>query len=185
MKNNKQVIKFLVKFFVTYFLLFGVYSAYLHKTQQKTSLFSCSPITNTVANNVKIAANWFGYHIYTEQNSKELSIKLIVGGNYTARVIEGCNSISVIILFLAFIIAFSGSFKATVLYGLFGGVLIYTINILRIIALSLLIYKYPQFENPLHTLIFPTIIYGLVFILWIIWVRYFSNHKNKKNAKTV
>ncbi len=180
MKNNKPVILFLVKFFVTYFLLFGIYSTYLHTKQVKTPLFSCAPITKVVANHTKMVAKWLGYHIYTEQHTEELSIKLIVGGNYTARVIEGCNSVSIIILFLAFIIAFSGSLKATFLFGLLGSLLIYAINILRIIALSLLLYKYPQYQEPLHTLIFPAIIYGLVFILWIIWVRHFSYHKRQK-----
>jgi exosortase family protein XrtF len=184
-KNNKPVIIFLVKFFVTYFLLFGFYSAYLHKMQQKTPVFSCAPITETVANHTKIVAKWFGYNIFTEQHSKELSIKLLVGGNYTARVIEGCNSVSIIILFLAFIIAFSGSIKATALFGLIGSLLIYSINILRIIALSLLLYRYPQYQEPLHTLVFPAIIYGLVFVLWIIWVRQFSRHKTQKNEKKV
>lgn len=185
MKKNKPVILFIVKFFVSYFLLFAIYATYLHKTQKRLPLFSCAPITKMVANNAKTVAGWFGYHIYTEQHKKELSIKLLVGGNYTARVIEGCNSVSVIILFLAFIIAFSGSFKATVFYGLIGSVLIYSINILRIIALSLLLYKYPQFQSLLHTLIFPAIIYGLVLILWVIWVRYFSHHKETKNEKEV
>jgi len=180
-KNNKPVIIFLVKFFTTYFLLFAVYSTYLHKTQKKVPLFSCAPITKTVANHTKMVARWFGYNIYTRQHDRELSIKLIVGGNYTARVIEGCNSVSVIILFLAFIIAFSGSIKATVLFGLLGSLLIYSVNILRIIALSLLLYRFPQFQEPLHTLVFPAIIYGLVFVLWVIWVRHFSHQKDVKS----
>jgi len=182
-KNNKPVIIFLVKFFVTYFVLFSIYSSYLHKYQVKVPLFSCDKITNTVANHTKIVAKWMGYHIYSEQHDKELSVKLIVGGNYTARVIEGCNSVSVIILFLAFIIAFSGSFKATLLFGLFGSFFIYSINILRIVALTLLLYKYPEYQEVLHALIFPAIIYGLVFVLWIVWVRQFSHHKKIKNDK--
>lgn len=182
MKKNKPVLIFLVKFFITYSVLFAIYSTFLQKSQIRAPLFSCDKITNTVANHTKIIARWMGYHIYTEQHDKELSIKLIVGGNYTARVIEGCNSVSVIILFLAFIIAFSGSFKATFLYGFFGSFLIYSINILRIVALTLLLYKYPEYQEVLHTLIFPAIIYGLVFVLWVIWVRHFSNHKKKKNA---
>ena len=180
MKNNKPVIIFLLKFFAAYFLLFGIYSTYLHKTQQRTPLFSCAPVTKTVANHTKMVAKWLGYNIDTEQHERELSIKLIVGGNYTARVIEGCNSVSIVILFLAFIIAFSGSLKATFIFGLVGSLLIYSVNILRIIALSLLLYRYPQFQEPLHTLVFPAVIYGLVFVLWIVWVRHFSHHKELK-----
>jgi len=35
LKKNKAIIVFLVKFFATYFILFGAYSFYLNKTQQK------------------------------------------------------------------------------------------------------------------------------------------------------
>lgn len=175
MKKNKTIIIFLVKFFTTYFILFGAYSLYLHSTQQKEDVFVCSPITNTVARHVNKTARMLGYDAKIEQNVDELSIAFVLNGQYVSRIIEGCNSISVIILFLSFIIAFSGSLKNTVLFGLFGSLLIYIVNILRIIALSILYHKYPEYQSELHDLLFPSIIYGLTFVLWITWVKYFSN----------
>lgn len=175
MRKNRTIIIFLVKFFATYFILFGIYSYYLHKTQQKANVFSCSPVTVIVGNHVAQLSNLMGYNASVEQNKDELSMRFILDGKYVSRIIEGCNSFSIIILFLAFIIAFSGSIKATILFGLFGSVLIYIVNLLRIIALSILYYRFPEYQDILHNLFFPAVIYGLIFILWITWVKYFSN----------
>ena len=182
MKKNKAIIVFLVKFFATYFILFGAYSFYLNKTQQKSDVFVCSPITSTVANHVYKVSEMLGYDSQIEQHTDELSIKYMLDGVYVARIVEGCSSISIIILFLSFIIAFSGNIWSTILFGLFGSVLIYVVNILRIIALSVLLIKYPQHEMILHDLLFPAIIYGLTFILWITWVKFFSNLNRKTHG---
>jgi exosortase family protein XrtF len=139
-------------------------------------------MTKIVAQHVQKMSNLLGYDAYVEQNTNELSMKYVLNGKYVSRIIEGCNSVSIIILFLAFIIAFSGSLKDTILFGIFGAALIYLVNIFRIIALSILYYKFPEYQDILHNLVFPSIIYGLTFVLWITWVKYFS-HINK-NAST-
>jgi len=159
-----------------------MYSFYLNKTQQKATVFSCSPITKTIASHVQKLSNIMGYNASVEQNTGELSMKFMLNGEYVSRIIEGCNSVSIIILFVAFIIAFSGGFKATLLYGLFGSTLIYVVNLLRIIGLSILYHRFPEYQDILHDLVFPSIIYGLTFILWLTWVKYFSNIN--KNAAT-
>ena len=182
MHKNKAIVVFLVKFFATYFILFGVYSFYLNKTQQKSDVFVCSPLTHTVATHVYKTAKMLGYDAEIEQHSEELSIKFMLNGSYVSRIIEGCNSVSIIILFLSFIIAFSGSFIKTFLFGLFGSILIYIVNVLRIIALSVLYHKFPEYQTILHDLLFPSIIYGLTFMLWVTWVKFFANLKTKANG---
>lgn len=174
MKKRKTIIKFLVKFFVTYFVLVGIYSIYLKQTQQKSPVFSCSPITKTVAEHTEYVARLLGYPTGIQQSKDELSVIFFVGDVYAVPIVEGCNSISVIILFLSFIIAFAGSLKATIIFGIVGSIAIYFINILRILALSKLMYLYPEYQDILHNLFFPAIIYGTVFILWLIWVNRFS-----------
>lgn len=184
LQKNRTIIIFLVKFFATYFILSGIYSIYLKQTQEKTDFFSCSPITRTVADHVQKTANLIGYEAYVEQHTDELSMKFILDGKYVSRIIEGCSSISIIILFLSFIIAFAGSLKATILFGLFGAVLIYIVNILRIIALSVLYFRFPKYQEILHNLLFPAVIYGLTFVLWITWVKFYSNiNKNEPTKK--
>jgi exosortase family protein XrtF len=164
-------------------VLFGLYSLYLKATQIKEPAFVCSPITKTVANHTQKVLNVLGYHVVTENHPKELSVKLLVSGNYTARVIEGCNSVSLIILFIAFIVAFPGRLKVTILYALTGSAIIYVVNVLRIGFLTMILYKYPDEKGFFHNLLFPLIIYGLVFLLWVVWVNLFSKYKKIKNAK--
>ncbi len=174
MQSNKTVIIFLIKFFGTYALLFLIYSFYLSATQTSSELYSCAPITKTVANQSKMLLNAFGYTSEIEQSENELSIRLIINNKDIARVIEGCNSISIIILFIAFIVSFSGKFKTTFLYIIFGSLLIYFINIFRISVIAIALYEYPQYEYIFHDIIFPAIIYGVTFLLWVIWVFKFS-----------
>lgn len=180
MKRKKTIIKFLLKFFITYFVLVAAYSFYLKQTQQKGNAFSCAPITKLVAEHSHQLANFLGYQTSIEQHDEELSIKFFVGDIYTARIVEGCNSVSIIILFLSFIIAFAGSLGATIIFGTVGILIIYTVNIVRIMALSMLLYKYPQYENVLHNLLFPAAIYGTIFLLWVIWVNRFSYLKKSR-----
>lgn len=120
-----------------------------------------------------------GYKIETHQNTNELSIAFVVNDIYVARIIEGCTSVSVMILFLAFIIAFSGSAKNTIWFGITGVLLIYATNIFRIVFMSIVTYHYPKLSDVLHDIIFPGIIYGMVFILWIVWVAKFASINKK------
>ncbi|MFK5879638.1 MAG: exosortase family protein XrtF [Flavobacteriaceae bacterium] len=174
MKKNKVVILFLVKFFVVYFLLTSLYSFYLSTSQETTSVFACAPVTNTVSNHAQWACELLGYDIVTFQNPKELSVTFLVNDKIISKIVEGCTSISIMILFLAFITAFSGTIKNTLWFSVIGLTLIYTANIFRIVFLTLVIYHYPELSNVLHDIVFPGIIYGMVFILWIIWVKKYA-----------
>ncbi len=169
----------MVKFFAVYFSLTLLYSLYLNASQVTEGVFACAPITKMVTQHSEYVTELFGYNVYTDQNFNELSYMFMVNESYVVRIVEGCSSVSVIILFLSFIIAFSGKLKATLVFGLFGVILIYITNILRIVFLALAIYHFPEYQAILHKLIFPLIIYGMVFILWVIWVRKFANINKK------
>lgn len=137
--------------------------------------------TNLVAKQCDVLLHAVGYDARIAPHPEELSMKLIINDKFVARVVEGCNSISVIILFISFIVAFAGKFKATFLYILSGSVLIYIVNLVRIVILSIGLYNYPWRREILHTVIFPLIIYGMVFLLWMFWVNRFSKLE-KANA---
>ena len=169
----KPFLLFLGKFFLVYLILTSIYRIYIAT--------SCDDCIDGITENVSVL---------TEKLSNLIGVKLSVVPNYmnynivynnkvTARIIEGCNAISVIILFIAFIVAFSGKLKQTLFFILGGSLFIYVLNILRIIVLSILIYYYPSQEHILHGVIFPLIIYGAVFILWVIWVNKFSKYATK------
>lgn len=181
MKKNKAVILFLLRFFVSYFILSGLYQWYLIENQEIEPKFSCSPITRIVTEHTVSTGNALGFQFKSEQHTEELSLKLFTNNHYIARIVEGCNSISVIVLFWAFVIAFKGNWKKTILFGLISSFLIYFMNILRIVFLGVALDAYPQYSNFLHKIIFPAIIYGFIFLLWVIWVKYFATPKDSEN----
>lgn len=177
MKNNKTVILFLIKFFGTYALLFLLYSFYLSKNQNEVTFYSCDSVTEVVAIQSNFLINCFGYNSEIIQSNNELSYQVIIDKKPIARVIEGCNSVSIIILFIAFIVAFSGKFKQTLLFIVVGSLLIYAINVFRIAVITVALYKFPEYEYVLHDIVFPALIYGLTFMLWIVWVTKFSKQR--------
>lgn len=177
MKSNRFIIYFLLKFFGVYALLFIIYTSYLNKAQVINPSHSCEPITKIVAEQSNFLLNIFGYNSEILQSENEFSIQLIVEGKFVARVIEGCTSISIIILFISFIVAFSGKLKVTLYYILIGSLIIYSFNVLRIAVITICLYEFPEYQELLHNIVFPLIIYGITFLLWMLWVLKFSKIK--------
>lgn len=156
-------------FMGSYLLMSVLYGLYL-KVSENGNYFP-DFVTNLVAQQSSAVLDAFGYNSILVPDSIAQGMLLTIDNKYTVNIVEGCNSISVIILFITFIIAFAENFKKTLLFLFAGVVLIYIVNLLRIAILTVALYKYPQYENLLHSVVFPGIIYSMVFILWMIWVR--------------
>lgn len=165
----KSALGFIIKFFLVYIVLTFVYSLYLSNFEEEPD-----GVTRIVADQTASIIDAFGYDSEVVQHTTEPTMKLLVETAYVGRIVEGCNSISVLILFITFVIAFTGNFKNTLLFVIIGSVCIYVANLFRIVVLGIGLYRFPQHENILHHIIFPTIIYGMVFLLWMFWVRKFS-----------
>ena len=168
-KKYKSVIQFIVLFLGTYIVLSAIYAYYL-----KVSVSSGFPpdyLTNLVARQSAAVLDAFGYNAVLEVSTIKKGVLLTIENRYTVNIVEGCNAASVIILFVSFIISFAEKFKKTALFLLAGAVLIYVVNILRIAVLTIALYKFPEYQDVLHSVLFPAVIYGMVFILWIVWVK--------------
>jgi len=146
-----------------------MYSYYLDKSQGGS--FYPDYFTHLVAKQSSVLIEWMGYASKIEPHEAEASQKLYVNKEFMVRIVEGCNAASIIILFISFIISFAEKFKKTLLFLLGGGLLIYIVNLIRIAILTVMYYEYPQYQEILHSVVFPAIIYGMVFLLWMIWVR--------------
>ena len=168
---------FLGKFVLTYLVLTFVYQMYLNRFDSEA--LEVDDFTKAVASQTEKLLLVFGADAATERHPFEACIKLFYKGQYIARIVEGCNSLSVIILFISFIVAFTGKFKHTILFITFGSVLIHVLNISRIAILAVLLYNYPEQEHFLHGVVFPLFIYAVVFILWVIWVNKYSLYAGK------
>ncbi len=185
MKNTisqyKPFFIFLIKFLLFYVVFAFVYKAYLGQYDVEKN--EVDYFTKAVAHQTKQFMLVFTDDAQSIKHSEEPSIKIFYKQKYVARVIEGCNAISVMILFAAFVFAFSILWKKTVLYILFGIVLLHILNVIRIAFLSFALYYYPNYQELLHETIFPLFIYGVVFILWILWVTKYSGYVKRTSAK--
>jgi exosortase family protein XrtF len=164
-KKYHPALAFVLRFFVVYILLTFVYNYYLGSFESKPDA-----VTIAVAQQCKSIMESINYESATNIFEGESYVRFLVKGKPTAVIVEGCNSISVIILFLSFIIAFKGSLLNTLWFVLAGSIVIYLANLARIVLLLIGYYEIPQYKDFLHTIIFPLIIYGIVFIMWMIWV---------------
>ncbi|MHC0439975.1 exosortase family protein XrtF [Flavobacterium sp. 3-210] len=168
----KPFLIFIGTFFFAYILLTIIYKFYLNGFNP----LEIDEISKFVGQNVEQLMQFFNSDISIVKSLSQPSLEVWYNKRFTIRIVEGCNAVSVIILFVSFVIAFSGKFKTTLLFILFGSLFIYVLNILRIAFLTVLLFKYPEHEHFLHGVLFPLIIYGLVFTLWVIWVNKFSKY---------
>jgi exosortase family protein XrtF len=134
-------------------------------------------VTHYVARQSSGLVSIFGYDAEIIAHETKAQMVLNINGGYLASIIEGCNSISIIILFISFIVAFAQKFKKTFIFIFAGCLLIYIVNVIRIAILAIALYNYPNQEKILHGVIFPGIIYGMVFLLWMLWIK-MLNPKN-------
>ena len=174
-KKYSSVIRFILIFLGSYFIFSLFYNIYLE--QSNSEVYYPDFFTHLVSVQSKAVIEILGYTSFITPHDAEASMKLFINDYFLVRVVEGCNSISIIILFISFILSFYAGLKLTFLYILAGSVIIYVMNIIRIALLTIGVYEYPQHSDLLHSIIFPLIIYGTVFILWLIWVRIFSRFK--------
>ena len=164
----KGVIKFLTVFTTCYIILYLLYILFLKLSSSPDSF------TRLVSKQSVSVINQLNYTTTEEINTIQNHIKLFINNKHIAGVAEGCNAISIMILFIAFIVAFAKSFKKTLIFCLLGLLFIHIMNIIRIVILIISIYKYPEYSEYLHSIVFPGIIYSSVFFLWMLWVKSFQ-----------
>ena len=100
------------------------------------------------------------------------------------RVGAPCDGIVLLALFTVFIVAFPGPWKHKAWYLPAGLIAIHLINVLRIMALVLIVNKNPDWLQFNHDYTFTILVYAFVFALWMIWVYKFSPLKGLKNEET-
>lgn len=172
-------LQFLGVFLLSYLVLIGIYQLYLN--QFDTANFEVDGITIFVAEQSHFVLDAFGYDVTLAPHLSDPSVKVLIESKTIVRIVEGCNAVSVMILFVAFVLAFSKGWVKTIGFILIGLLIIHLLNILRIALLTVGIIKYPEYTHVLHGVIFPLVIYGVVFLLWIFWVTKIASDVRKSN----
>lgn len=166
----KPVLKILLRFIIIYVLMVLAYQFYLNQFKN----LGLDPVSEWVADQAEFVQNSFGYPSQMVPGKPEQETTwFYVSGKYVSRMVEGCNAISVMVLFLAFIFAFYQGIK-TFLFAGSGLLFLHLINVLRIAGLNILLVELPQYSKIGHDYLFPAIIYGSVVLLWLIWIKFFA-----------
>ncbi|GEN74900.1 exosortase family protein XrtF [Chryseobacterium hagamense] len=169
LKDFKPVLGILLRFIIIYLVLLFAYQFFLNCFQGS----GLDPFSRMVAEQVSGIQNSIGFPTQLYDDVKGEQVWFYVKREYVTRMVEGCNAVSVMILFVAFVFAFyKGS--GTFLFALTGLILLYVMNLLRIAGLNIVMADYKQYGKISHDFIFPAIIYGTVVALWLIWIKFFA-----------
>lgn len=95
-----------------------------------------------------------------------------IGENQGIELVDGCTGISAIGLFLGFILAYPGDWKNRISFCLLGIGVIYIVNILRIVILTITQEEWMEFFDITHDYSTTTIFYIVIFIMWMAWVKF-------------
>ncbi len=174
MKDFKEILWVLLRFLGIWLLIFLLYQWYLNQFSGNIDGF-----TKIISDQSAFLLNLTGYETITKDFPSHETILFYINGKSATRMIEGCNAVSVMVMFLAFVFAFYKGVK-TFYFAFSGIVLLYILNLFRIYVLNVIVVDFPVLTKPAHDYFFPAIIYGGVVFLWLIWINKFvvTHEKN-------
>ena len=174
-KEFKPALLFLGKFLGIYLLGNIVYGLYINSYYPQSD-----PITYSISNQVSTIISATGTEVRTVPNPAKPTISIIeVSMKETIiNIFEGCNGINVIIVFLAFLVAYQGTLKHTIIFALCGLLVIHIANLARIILLFQQAKNHSPYFYYIHKYLFTAILYFVVVVLWWFWVSKFNGIKN-------
>jgi len=92
-------------------------------------------------------------------------------------IVNGCNGLEAIGLFIGFVMAYPGDNVKRAFFVPLGILIIYLINVLRIMVLVVLQLHYPASFDFAHDYSTSAIFYLAIFGLWVVWIHYGSRVK--------
>lgn len=181
-KEFRPTIIFLVKFFVIYFGFSVLYGFYIKKfdTAQPSQV---DDITHFVSYNCTHVGALIGYEptiVLDDHNNRDYEEEVTydsiwMNGIYAISVEEGCNGINIMLLFIAFVVAFGGKLTSMLIFIPAGVLFIHLANIGRLMMLVLINVEFGgRAFHFFHKYLFTAIIYGAILLLWYLWAVRFS-----------
>lgn len=167
MKDFKEILFILLRFLGIWLALFLCYQWYLNQFSGRVDIF-----TKIISNQSVALLNSTGYPTETKDFDLHETVMFYIFGKPATRMVEGCNAISVMILFSAFVFAFYKGIK-TFFYVFISLVILYILNLFRIYLINVIVVELPSWVKYAHDYLFPAIIYGGVVVLWLVWINRF------------
>lgn len=169
LKDFKPVLGILLRFIIIYLVLLFAYQFYLNSFKNE----GLDPFSRMIAEQVRLIQNNLNYPTQLYNDIPKEQIGFYVKNGYATRMVEGCNAVSVMILFVSFVFAFYKGSK-TFVFVFSGLVLLYIMNLLRIVGFNIVMTDHKDFGKMFHDFVFPAVIYGSVVVLWLVWIKFFA-----------
>lgn len=164
-KEFKPAIFFVLKFLAIYFVGNILYGLYVESYDQ-----IADPVTTWVTEQSVGILNISGQQTEAFKGSTDPKVYIKNTGQTVLSVYEGCNGLNVIIIFVAFLVAYGGKAKDFLWFIPLGILSIHLANLARIILLYFVVRYYPDYMYFTHKFLFTGFIYAFVLLLWYIWV---------------
>ncbi len=165
LKEFKPALWFLGKFLGVYLLGNLAYGLFIENYKPLAD-----PVTRLVSANTCSVLNVFGYSTSMAPHPTSPSVIIRSFGEGVINVYEGCNSVNVMVVFIAFMVAFGGFSQRKLWFTVFGLVIIYLLNLTRVTFLFWVAERIPDYLYFVHKYLFTGIIYLVVFLLWYLWI---------------
>lgn len=173
----KDAILFLVKYVVVYVLLNTAYAYYVQHYAPEAD-----PLTKVVTKHTAGLLSFFDPSVESHVISGSRNVPITKDGDTVILVFEGCNSVNVMIVFVAFIVAFKGSPRLFARYFVLGLLGVYSINLMRLMGLYGVSLHFPDAFYFFHKFLFTGVIYLVVFIIWYFWVTDVNRWRLQENT---
>jgi exosortase family protein XrtF len=157
---------FLAKFLGIYLVASLLYGAFVTSFEPGPD-----PATRAVAQQTSTALVVCGWEASAHDNARKPTSEVAYRKRDILSIYEGCNGINVMVIFVAFLLAFGPMNRKLLWYIPLGLIAIHVSNLLRITILFWVSLYEPDFMYFLHKYFFTAALYVVTFILWVIWVR--------------
>ncbi|MES2628610.1 MAG: archaeosortase/exosortase family protein [Bacteroidota bacterium] len=116
--------------------------------------------------------DFFGYTVYAASGIREnfLDILWIEGSTQSLEVMKNCNAVELIVIFSIFLLAFPSKWKDK-WWIIPGSIVLFLLNIVRIIVLVIIEYKAPEYMDFNHKYTFTALMYLVIFGFWFLWLK--------------
>lgn len=178
-KEFKPALWFLFKFLSIYIVGNLIYGFFIEAVNPNPDV-----ITKFVTKQTAGILHHFDESIVSQPNPIEPTVFIRDESQVVINVFEGCNGVNVMIVFVAFVVAFGGRWLDMLWFIGGGVVIIHILNLLRLSFLYYLAKNNPEHFYFFHKYLFTAILYIAVFILWAIWIKRFHDHSGRKTKAT-
>lgn len=97
----------------------------------------------------------------------------------SCRIVWGCSGIKQSFIFAMILLFSRGRWLHKLWYVLVGLLVVYIVNISRIILLTMIIANHPEYFGFMHDYVFKYLFYFIIFLVWVFWNDYLVPRLNR------